>query len=134
MALEQGREVFAVPGSPMDPRGRGCNDLIRQGAILVETPQDILNAFEVAPSKGAIQSAPQSDNAETDGGNEETTDEIRQRIQQTLSPVPVTVDEIIRTCQLSPALVMTCLLEWELAGHVERHPGNKVARVAAPPE
>lgn len=134
MALEQGREVFAVPGSPMDPRGRGCNDLLRQGAILVETPQDILNVLDadsasVPPPGRGIRHA--EDDARVDA---ETTDEMRRVIAETLSPVPVTVDEVIRTCQLSPSHVMTCLLEWELAGRVERHPGNKVALIAVGPE
>ncbi len=134
MALEQGREVFAVPGSPMDPRGRGCNDLLRQGAILVETPHDILNVLEpssaIVPRRETFADGPQ----EQDLADAEASDDIRSQIEETLSPIPVAVDEVIRTCQLSPASVMTCLLEWELAGRVERHPGNKVALVAVRPE
>jgi DNA processing protein len=56
----------------------------------------------------------------------------RRTIAESLSPTPVTVDEIIRTCQLSPAVVTTVLLEWELAGRLERHPGNKVSLIATP--
>lgn len=126
MALEQGREVFAVPGSPLDPRARGCNDLIRQGAALTESAADVLAvlgspfALRPATSPPVAQAPPlpAEDGAEVD--------EARLALAETLSPAPVAVDEIIRTCQLSPALVSTILLEWELAGRLERHPGNRV--------
>ena len=127
MAAEQGREVFAVPGSPLDPRARGCNDLIRQGATLTETAADVLavlgspfaqpQAAARTIAVGAAATVPRR------GG----TDEARRAVAETLSPAPVAVDEIIRTCQLSPALVSTILLEWELAGRLERHPGNRVS-------
>jgi DNA processing protein len=57
-------------------------------------------------------------------------DAARRAVAETLSPAPVAVDEIIRTCQLSPALVSTILLEWELAGRLERHSGNRVSLTA----
>jgi DNA processing protein len=130
MAAEQGREVFAVPGSPLDPRARGCNDLIRQGATLTEAAADVLavlgSPFTLSPP--AVQAvaieppAPDEDDAEAE--------EARRAVAETLSPSPVAVDEIIRTCQLSPALVSTILLEWELAGRLDRHPGNRVSLIA----
>jgi DNA processing protein len=128
MAAEQGREVFAVPGSPLDPRARGCNDLIRQGATLTETAADVLAVLgsPFAPPSAARTVAVEPPPAE-DGTD---SDEARRAVAQMLSPSPVAVDEIIRTCQLSPALVSTILLEWELAGRLERHPGNQVSSIA----
>jgi DNA processing protein len=129
MAAEQGREVFAVPGSPLDPRARGCNDLIRQGATLTETAADVLAVLgspfalpQVAARTVAVEPPPADDDTDTD--------EVRRAVAEMLSPAPVAVDEIIRTCQLSPALVSTILLEWELAGRLERHPGNRVSSIA----
>ena len=129
-AAEQGREVFAVPGSPLDPRARGCNDLIRQGATLTESAADVLAALgssftppPAAPRTVAIEPAALADNGAG-------ADEARRAVAEMLSPAPVAVDEIIRTCQLSPALVSTILLEWELAGRLERHPGNRVSSIA----
>lgn len=133
MALEQGREVFAVPGSPLDPRARGTNHLIRQGAALTETAEDVLDIVDGQierptdpTSRPAVEAPPPSlpDDAEVDSA--------RRAIAESLSPTPVTVDEIIRTCQLSPAVVTTVLLEWELAGRLERHSGNKVSLIAVP--
>ena len=129
MALEQGREMFAVPGSPLDPRARGCNDLIRQGATLTETAADVRAVFGhdfAAPPAiaSAIAEAPT-----TVVEDDACAEEARRAVEQTLSPAPVAVDEIIRTCQLSPAVVSTILLEWELAGRVERHPGNLVSLI-----
>jgi DNA processing protein len=125
MAAEQGREVFAVPGSPLDPRARGCNDLLRQGAILTESAADVLGQLRapIPATRPMAQPAPlpEIDDAEVD--------EARRLVAETLSPTPVAVDEIIRTCQLSPARVSTILLEWELAGRLERHAGNKVSLI-----
>ncbi len=130
MAAEQGREVFAVPGSPLDPRARGCNDLLRQGAVLTEGAADVLAGLRCAPRPAPppmAREAPEPDRVAADGGS--GGEEARRAVAETLSPAPVAVDEIIRTCQLSPALVSTILLEWELAGRLERHPGNKVSLI-----
>jgi DNA processing protein len=133
-ALEQGREVFAVPGSPLDPRARGCNDLLRHGATLTETAEDVLLQLEaqlrgVAPLRavpaGSIAAAPSwsppavVEPADTDIGFE--------LILERLGPTPVAVDELARQCQMSAAAVATLLLELELVGRVERHPGNFVS-------
>jgi len=126
-ALEQGREVFAVPGSPLDPRCRGTNDLIRNGATLVESVDDILR--ELSPTMGASLSERKRDHFATAAmvaaGDAELA-RAREKITELLSPTPVSVDEIIRQCQLSAPLVVTILLEFELAGHIGRHPGNQV--------
>ncbi len=127
-ALEQGRDVFAVPGSPLDPRCRGTNDLIRNGATLVEHAEDVLR--ELAPYLAAPLSerkragfAPPP--AVPSGEND--VSQARDLVTALLSPTPVPVDEILRQCQLSPALVATALLELELAGRITRHPGNQVS-------
>ena len=138
-ALDQGREVFAVPGSPLDPRARGCNDLIRQGAVLTESVDDVLAVLAppgvtvrpagtpAAPVAVATDSAcepPLATGPAADG------DAARAAILALLSPVPVAVDELVRRCGLPAATVHTALLEWELAGRLDRHPGNRVALLA----
>ena len=131
MALEQGREVFAVPGSPLDPRARGTNDLIRQGAILTESAADVRRALdEMMTPPPARPLAVDAGLTVTDLWGAREMEAARRALAETLSPTPVTVDEIIRTCQLSPPVVTTVLLEWELAGRLERHSGNKVSLVA----
>ncbi len=128
LALEQGREVFAVPGSPLDPRCRGANRLIRDGATLVEGAEDVIEAV------GPMLRAPARE-TETPSYEAPPAPDIpdsllaraRPRIAASLSPTPVAVDEIVRQCQFSPAVVPTVLLELELAGRCERGPGNRVA-------
>jgi DNA processing protein len=133
LALEQGREVFAVPGSPLDPRARGGNDLIRQGATLTETADDVLRALAGRPRPAAITTAgPPAMPATTTLPEDDAS--VRQTIEGLLSPEPVAVDEIVRECHLSPASVNTILLELELAGRIERHPGNRIALTSWHPE
>src|SRR5215469_8298406 len=126
-ALEQGREVLAVPGSPLDPRCRGTNDLIRNGATLVESIDDVLR--ELSPTMGTALSERKRDHfatAITTPIGEGELARARAKITELLSPTLVSVDEIIRQCQLSPPLVVTILLEFELAGHIGRQAGNQV--------
>lgn len=128
-ALEQGREVFAVPGSPLDPRCRGTNDLLRNGAVLTETVEDVLT--QLAPSVRAGPSSPPdllAPAALSPPAPEPIADEAGLAlIVERLGPTPVPVDELVRQCQLSAAAVAILLLELELAGQVERHPGNLVS-------
>lgn len=128
LALEQGREVFAVPGSPLDPRARGGNDLIRQGAILTETADDVLRALAGRPRFVTPALRPPEPPAAPTAHEDEAS--MLQTITGLLSPEPVAVDEIVRECHLSPAAVNTILLEMELAGRIQRHPGNRIALVA----
>jgi DNA processing protein len=137
-ALEQGREVFAVPGSPLDPRCRGANDLLRRGATLTETAEDVLTQLgplvQGAPPPRPLVSpslpvdarwslvAPQGGAGEP-AADEDALDMILER----LGPTPVAVDELVRQCQLTASAVATLLLELELSGRVERHPGNLVS-------
>lgn len=123
-AGEQGREVMAVPGSPLDPRAQGANALIREGATLVQSAHDVMEAIMPLIQRGSSEtdvpfaaSPPLIDVAEGD----------RKIIADLLSPTPVQTDEIIRLCGLSPALVQTILLELELAGRLVRHAGNRVS-------
>jgi len=127
-ALEQGREVFSVPGSPLDPRCRGCNDLIRRGATLVEGVDDVLSALEGQLSESPAEHQRRTPRSPLTDGNptENETDHERAKILEALGPSPVAVDELVRQCQLSPAIVATVLLELELAGRLERQPGNRV--------
>ncbi|WP_135079106.1 DNA-processing protein DprA [Terasakiella sp. SH-1] len=130
MALEQGREVFAVPGSPLDPRSKGTNALIRDGAHLLEGAENIFNVLN------DLQNIPlkEDKNVYFQGGKtglpaEDELVEGRTMITESLSVTPVCVDEIIRQCQISASIVQTVLLELELAGQLERHPGNKVSLI-----
>jgi DNA processing protein len=127
-ALEQGREVFAVPGSPFDPRCRGTNDLIRRGATLTETAEDVTAQLQgpLAGTPPARRKAPSEAGAEALLGGGEL-EAARRRILEKLSPTPVGVDDLIRECQLPQSLTMSVLLELELAGRLERQPGNLVA-------
>lgn len=130
LAGEQGREVFAVPGSPLDPRSRGANNLIRQGAVLTETADDIMNVLDEImrrplgePDQGRVPGP-----VPTPPGDDEL-DSARRVVHQKLSPAPISVDELVRQCHLTPGAVLTILLELELAGGLQRHPGNQVSLV-----
>ncbi len=128
MANEQGREVMAVPGSPLDPRCRGTNGLIRNGANMVENAGDVLAIVEAM--RGGTVAEPPTDGYEgTAPGAESVPDDIRNRIIEALGPTPAPVDAIIRDLGLPPAVVLTVLLELELAGKLERQPGNMAALV-----
>ncbi len=130
LALEQGREVFAIPGSPMDPRAKGPNDMIRQGAILVENVDNILEVLHMMETKTI--SEPQYDLFDGISDHQISHDEndlalIRDDIRSKLSPTPVAIDDLIRIMELSPQEVQSVLLELELAGEIIRYPGNRVA-------
>ena len=130
LAAEQGREVFAVPGSPLDARAEGCNDLIRGGATLVASAADVIEGLTGmagrprAPRQGDMLRAPMPH-----AGAEAAGDDARAIVLNNLTPAPTPVDELVRACQLSAAVVMTVLLEFELAGRVERRPGNQVCLI-----
>ena len=129
-ALEQGREVFSVPGSPLDPRSRGTNRLIRQGATLTESAEDVLETLR--PIMGNAFSEPDGTSfdlqPDSDAGGREI-DKLRRVILELLSPSPIPVDDVIRQCGASAAAVLTALLELELAGHAQRYPGNRVSLI-----
>ena len=116
-AAEQGREVFVVPGSPMDPRHAGSNSLIRDGAILVRDANDIISVF------GLPQSARQAVEKPT----QKSEDTPAAKVVGALGSVPTAVDELVRRCQVSAATVAEVLLALELEGRLERHRGNRVS-------
>lgn len=130
-ALEQGRDVFAVPGSPLDPRCAGSNGLLRQGAVLTESADDVLAHLQgtLARPMSEPDAGGRSPVAPAEPPDEDALAAARRIVREALSPTPVSVDELVRECQLSVALVATVLLEMELAGRLHRFPGNQVALV-----
>ena len=128
LANEQNRLVFAVPGSPMDPRAAGTNQLIRNGAILVSRVEDITEQLAPMlemelPFDDSI-SEPQSDNLLQP---KDVPESARERIIALLGPAPVEIDDLIRESSEAPSLVLTVLLELELAGKLQRHGGHRVS-------
>ena len=119
LAAEQGREVLAVPGSPLDPRARGTNDLIRQGAALCEGAEDVLRAIEglrgfAEPDRGFR------------GPPAEPDDALRAQVAAVLSPTPVSRNEIVRATGAPAPAVFSALIELSLAGRCEMLPGGMV--------
>jgi DNA processing protein len=123
LANEAGREVMAVPGSPLDPRAQGCNSLIRDGATLIQYAADVLES--IRPIAGRV--AQQSSDFRGEPILDDPSDGERGAITDLLSHAPVSVDEIIRQSALSPPTVQTVLLELELGGRLERHAGGRVS-------
>jgi len=133
LAGEQGRDVFAVPGSPLDPRCKGTNDLIRKGAMLTETAEDVL--MELAPVRGRQTKQPlappiTSDSPVAAAQDHTAPANARDRISQMIGPTPLSIDDIVRDSGIPINTVWSVLLEMELAGHIERQPGNLIARLA----
>jgi DNA processing protein len=122
LAAEQGREVLAVPGSPLDPRAKGTNDLIRQGAALCEGAEDVLRALE------GLRGLREPVGDRFDGaGFSEPDDALRERVAALLSPTPVSRDEIVRATAAPAPAVFAALVELSLAGRCELLPGGMVA-------
>lgn len=125
-AAEQGREVFVVPGSPLDPRARGGNELIRQGATLVQNAEQVIEALRPLlrqPLAEPVRAAKPFASAPVDDA---TIDRARPEILEKLGPTPVEIDELVRQTGLSAAAVAVVLMELSLAGRLERHPGQRV--------
>jgi len=118
-ALEQGREVFVVPGSPMDPRYGGSNSLIRDGAILIRDANDIIGVFGKPQSRSQAVEKPVQISHHTEAAT----------VLAALGAVPTAVDELVRRCQVSAATVAEVLLALELEGRLERHRGNRVSLI-----
>ncbi len=125
MALEQGREVFAVPGSPLDPRCEGTNGLLKQGATLVTETADVVNVLR--PILGKPIALPFEAEEPASGGGSEPDATDRARLLELLGPTPVAIDDLVRLSGSSPAIVRTILLELEIAGRIERHGGALVS-------
>jgi DNA processing protein len=129
LAGEAGREVMAIPGSPLEARSLGCNSLIREGAVLAQSPDDVielLSGFDGVPLSSVREIAPAQDYAFDDLPKAEPAN-----IASLLSNAPVAVDELIRQSGEGAASVQLALLELELAGELERHAGGRVSRIAS---
>src|SRR5262249_31147271 len=126
MALEQNREVFAVPGSPLDPRAEGSNALLKQGAIMVTEAEDVLTVLRPiighrpTPAIGEPQ-------FQDDPPPVPEPPDARGRVMALLRPTPVTTDDLIRLSGTSTTMVQATLLELELAGRLKRQQGGRVA-------
>jgi len=123
LAAEQGREVLAVPGSPLDPRARGTNDLIRQGAAVCEGPDDVLRALSgvrtLAERQGELFDGPSADPA-----LDQAVESARRRIAELLSPTPTSRDELARLAGVPPPVAFAALVELSLAGRARLLPGG----------
>jgi DNA processing protein len=121
LAAEQGREVLAVPGSPLDPRAKGTNDLIRQGAALCEGAEDVLRALE------GLRGFREPDRGDYAGGPApEPDDALRREVAALLSPTPVSRDELVRATGAAAPAVFAALVELSLAGRADLLPGGMV--------
>jgi DNA processing protein len=131
LAGEMGRLVFAVPGSPLDPRTAGSNRLLKEGAIVVTDARDVIDNIAPllgsrAPEPPALEEPPDFTATPPPG------DDDRAKVIEALGPTPTAVDEIIRHTGLHPAKVFMILLELDLAGRLERHPGGAVSLLYGP--
>ena len=123
-AGDYGREVMAVPGSPLDPRAQGCNLLIREGATLIQTVDDVLEAVGPIDVRMVREPAQRYDAAPAPV---EACEGGRRSLIDLLGPTPVAVDELVRQSGQDASTVQLILLELELAGRVERHAGAKIS-------
>jgi DNA processing protein len=124
MALEYNRDVFDVPGSPLDPRSVGCNRLIKEGATLLQDARDILDQLEtkkIIPYQLFDDNHPSVIKIST-----KDMGKIRKKILDSLSSIPITIDELISSIKVSPQEVLTVLLELELANKIVRLHGQRV--------
>jgi DNA processing protein len=122
LAAEAGRDVMAVPGSPLDPRAQGCNQLIRDGATLIQNAADVVEA--IRPLQSRVRAAPTAYEPPIQSLN---GDDALEMIEQLLGPSAVPVDEIIRLSGVSSGAVQMALLELDLAGRLDRHAGGRVS-------
>jgi DNA processing protein len=127
LAVEAGRELFAVPGHPHDPRSRGTNDLIRQGAHLTESADDVLMFLPDAPASAPLLRNLQLPEEPVQDTQPELAGAPAQLFEM-IGSTPIAVDELGRRCQLSPPVLAGLLLDLELQGRIETLPGNRVAR------
>ncbi|WP_303810842.1 DNA-processing protein DprA [Sandarakinorhabdus limnophila] len=128
IAADLGREVMAVPGSPLDPRAQGCNLLIREGATLIQTAADVLEALSTLSGQPALRFNAAELLPLPDYGPALTPDPAaRAALLALLSPTPAPIDDLIRLTKLPPAQVASVLLDLELEGALTRHAGARVA-------
>ncbi len=131
LAGEQGREVMAVPGHPSDGRAQGCNALLRDGATLIRDAGDVLEAVSsVHRYEVQAETAPYEPPQPLENTDDSELDAARSQLIAALTPTPTPVDDLLADCQFSPSVVALVLLEMELSGTAERHPGNRISLVA----
>jgi DNA processing protein len=118
--------VFAVPGSPLDPRAEGTNNLIKQGATCTTTTADVITTLQPILARPL---APLEEPEPLDQGERDVDESVRSRIVGLLGPTPVTIDDLVRLSGAPAAAVRITLLELEIAGRIERQPGGLVALV-----
>lgn len=126
LAGEYGRDVMAVPGSPLEPRAQGCNGLIRDGAILIRDAADVLETIRPLDARAVREARPLSLTADSPP-HQDADDSDRARVTSLLGNGAVSVDELVRQSGVDVALVQLVLLELELAGRLDRHAGNRVS-------
>ena len=134
LAGEQGREVFAVPGSPLDPRARGTNDLLRQGATLVESTEDVLRVLAALPGVAEEQSAGRTYREPRVAGRADMLpaadgEALHVILDALLSPTPTPINILARDAGAPVAAVLAALTELALAGRVELAPGNMAIKL-----
>ena len=142
LANESGRLVFAVPGSPLDPRSAGANSLLKKGALIASQPSDIIEEIThllekpiqdelFGPEDNLLEDDDEDQNGDItpDKVITDTTSANRHKIIEALGPTPVGIDELVRHCGLPVSLVQLVLIELSLAGRLEYHPGNRVSLI-----
>jgi DNA processing protein len=130
--VEQGRDVFAIPGSPLDPRCQGSNWLIQEGAFLAQLPEDILGFYQGRQGGMGGDASHESPPATASLPQQaDITHTACQEIRQALSTAPTTVDTIAASLSLPTAFVRAALVEIEIAGYLERHSGDRVCLSAS---
>ena len=137
-AAEQGREVFAVPGHPLDPRAEGTNRLLKTGATIATEPDDVIAALapmlREAPATDArgMEPAPAANEGPPAAQLPEIGAQDRARLLAALGPAPVDIDELARATGLPVRAMQIALIELALAGRIERH-GHQLVSLASPP-
>ncbi len=133
-ALEQGREIFAVPGSPLDPRAKGTNRLIREGATLTESAEDVLAVLRPMLSQSFAEPGRGLPAVRRPDGPRRRPTGSAPKVEEALGPAPTDIDELIRQTGAPVEVILSLILELELAGRLARYPGNRVAWASFRPE
>ena len=133
MAMEYNKEIFAMPGFPMDPRSKGTNNLIKQGANVLLSAADIIDAYgyeqEVREDIGYLFREPVNHILKNNNYDEAQISDIRVEIQKLLSNHPVGIEEIAVATGYDVVFILTILLELELAGKIQRYNDNKISLI-----
>ena len=127
LAGDYGREVMAVPGSPLDARAQGCNGLIREGATLIQSAADVIDSVRPIDARLVREATAPVFTPPAQGASDDASQSERDGVVSLLGYSAVSVDELVRQAGASPSAVQLVLLELELAGRLERHAGGKVS-------